>query len=163
MAAFPGLAGTWAQYSGSTASIRVPASSGTGTVLECFSMEVTGEGSARVLTVVWLGGSGFTVANQCGANAISLSPNGFTSPYCASLPGSNSPYQSTIIARSRKQKQDPPVANKKSPPPPPFKPTHTLTHQGTYSLSSSSGAAATAAGLAVAGAAAAMALVAAAL
>jgi hypothetical protein len=92
-----GLTGTWALYTGSTASIRVPASSGTGTVLECYSMQVTGEGASRVLTVAWLGGEGFTVANQCSPTAISLSPNGFDSPYCASLPGSNSPYQSTIL------------------------------------------------------------------
>ena len=60
-------------------------------------MQVTGEGASRVLTVAWLGGEGFTVANQCSPTAISLSPNGFDSPYCASLPGSNSPYQSTIL------------------------------------------------------------------
>ena len=60
-------------------------------------MQVTGEGSSRVLTIAWLGGTGFTVANQCSANAIALSPNGFNSPYCASLPGSKSPYQSTIL------------------------------------------------------------------
>ena len=60
-------------------------------------MQVTGEGASRVLTVAWLGGEGFTVANQCSATAISLSPNGFDSPYCASLPGSNAPYQSTIL------------------------------------------------------------------
>lgn len=94
VAAYPGLTGTWAAFEGSTGSIRTSPS-----VLQCFSFDVTGTGNDRKLTVGWLGGSGFTVANQCAPDAIAQSPTSFDAPYCASLPGSLSPWQSVILGQ----------------------------------------------------------------
>lgn len=79
-----------AQYSGTTASIRV---GGPGGALQCISMQRSG----NTLTTVLLGGSGFSVADQCNpAAATVLVTNGFSVPFCNALPGTNNaPYQST--------------------------------------------------------------------
>ena len=92
VAAYPGLKGTWASFAGSTGSIRTSP-----TILQCYSFQVTGSGNDRKLTIGWLGGTGYSVSQQCSPTAIALSPTAFTNPYCASLPGSLSPYQSVIL------------------------------------------------------------------
>ena len=85
---FGGLNGTWAAYTGTTASVRTDA-----TTLVCLSMQRKGS----TLTTVFLGGAGFSVEQQCSPAANTLVPNSFTQPYCKSLPGSRSPYQSTVL------------------------------------------------------------------
>ena len=89
--AYAGLNGTFAAFSGTTASIRVGGASGT---LVCLSMQRSG----NTLTTVLLGGEGFSVAQQCSPSAASLVPSAFSAPYCASLPNTtNAPYKSTVL------------------------------------------------------------------
>jgi hypothetical protein len=74
--AYAGMVGTWAAYSGTTASIRINGQ------LQCISMVRSG----NTLTTVLLGGEGFTYQNQCSSSATSLVPNALTDPYCQALP-----------------------------------------------------------------------------
>ena len=75
---YAGLNGTWSKYDGSTASIRVSSTN----TLECLSMVREG----NTLKTVLLGGSGFSVTQQCSSTAASLVPSAFSKPYCSSLP-----------------------------------------------------------------------------
>lgn len=89
--AFSGINGTWSSYSGTTASVRVGGPSG---ALVCLSLQRSGNS----LSLVLLGGEGFSVAQQCSPSASTLVPNAFSAPYCASLnSSSNAPYKSSVL------------------------------------------------------------------
>ena len=62
--------------------------------LECVSLQRSGNS----LSLVLLGGAGFSVAQQCSPSASTLIPNPFNTPYCASLnSSSNAPYKSSVL------------------------------------------------------------------
>ena len=89
--AYAGLNGSFAAFSGSTASVRVGGAAGR---LVCLSMQRSG----NTLTTVLLGGAGFTFEQQCSPSAASLVPNAFNTPFCSSLPNTtNAPYKSTVL------------------------------------------------------------------
>lgn len=60
-------------------------------------MRVSGSGDKKTLTVVTLGGAGFTWQDQCSPAAYAAIPDVEKAPFCQSLPGSRAPYKSTIL------------------------------------------------------------------
>jgi hypothetical protein len=89
--AYAGLNGSFASFSGSTASVRVGGPAG---VLVCISLQRTG----NTLSSVMLGGAGISVSQQCSPSAASLFPNAFSAPFCSSLPNTtNAPYISSVL------------------------------------------------------------------
>jgi hypothetical protein len=88
---FPAFAGKtflWSAYSDNIMKLRTSP-----TTLECYWGRVEGKGSDRKLTIVTLGGAGFSWQDQCSAAAYQAIKDVEKTPYCESLPGSRAPYK----------------------------------------------------------------------